>query len=122
MHFGKGERMAQIISIGSGLPPVLSFESSTNAAGFVQPMEELAADCERVAQELHTRLYNVQAYLRLNVDRGMENVVMEDWSVLPEIESRTAAYISLGSVSESLDNSLRNLRGIAGVITLEGLG
>lgn len=113
--FGKQMRVAQIISIGSGLPRPLSLETSTKAAAFVK---ELAANCETVAQELHTRLYNVQAYLRLNVDRGMENVVMEDWSSLGDIESHTEAYIAVASVSEFVDSSLRNLRGRVGTVTL----
>ena len=33
---------------------------------------------EGVAQELHTRLYNIQAYLRLNVERGIGDVAMEE--------------------------------------------
>jgi hypothetical protein len=114
----KERRVAQIISIGSGLPHALSLESSTGEAGFLRLVKELAADCETVAQELHTRLYNVQAYLRLNVDRGMENVGMEDWGVLGGIESHTGAYITVMSVSESVDTSLRNLRGRVGTVTL----
>jgi hypothetical protein len=116
--FGKDRRIAQIISIGSGSPHTLSLETSTKEAGFLRLVKELAADCETVAQELHTRLYNVQAYLRLNVDRGMESVGMEDWSILGDIESHTGAYITVASVSESLDTSLRNLRGRVGTVTL----
>jgi hypothetical protein len=116
--FGKDRRVAQILSIGTGLSHVLSLESSTREAGFNQLVNGLAADCEMVAQELHARLYNVQAYLRLNVDRGMENVVMEDWSELGDIASHTGAYIVVTSVSESLDTSLRNLRGRVGTVTL----
>jgi len=116
--FGKERRVTQIISIGSGLPQILSLETSTKEAGFLRLVKELGADCETVAQELHTRLYNVQAYLRLNVERGMENSCMEDWSVLGDIESHTGRYIAVASVSESLDRSLRNLRGRVGTVTL----
>jgi hypothetical protein len=116
--FGKDRRVAQILSIGSGLSHVLSVESSTKEAGLNRLMNKLAANCETVAQELHARLYNVRAYLRLNVDRGMENVVMEDWSELGDIASHTGAYIAVTSVSESLDISLRSLRGRVGTVTL----
>jgi hypothetical protein len=116
--FGNQMRVAQILSIGSGLPHVLSLESPTKGAGFNRLMNEVAADCETVARELHARLYNISAYLRLNVDRGMENVGMEDWSVLGDIESHTGAYIAVVSVSNSLDTSLRHLRGRVGTVTL----
>jgi hypothetical protein len=114
--FGEDRRVTQIISIGSGLHRVLSLESSTKEAGFGRL--ELAADCETVAQELHTRLYNVPVYLRLNVERGMENVVMEDWSVLGDVECHTGAYIAVASVSGAIDTSLRSLRRRVGTVTL----
>jgi hypothetical protein len=116
--FGKDRRVAQILSIGAGLPHVLSLGSSTKEAGLTRVVNGLAADCETVSQELHARLYHVQAYLRLNVDRGLENLVMEDWSELGDIASHTGAYIAVTSVSECLDTSLRNLRGRIGTATL----
>jgi hypothetical protein len=116
--FGKDRRVAQILSIGSGLSHVLSLESSTKEAGLNRLVNKLAADCETVARELHARLYNVQAYLRLNVEKGMENVVMDDWSGLGDIASHTGAYIAVTSVSESLDASLRSLRERVGTVTL----
>jgi hypothetical protein len=115
--FGKDQRVAQIISIGSGLPRVPSLDSSTKG-GLDRLMNGLATDCEMVAQELHARLYNVSAYFRLNVDRGMESLVMEEWSELGDIESHTEAYVAVASVSESLDLSLRNLRGRIGTVAL----
>jgi hypothetical protein len=116
--FGKERRVSQILSLGSGLSHVLSLESSMKEVGLNRLVNKLAADCETVAQELHARLYNVPAYLRLNVDRGMENVVMEDWSGLGDIASHTGAYVAVASVSESLDTSLRGLRERVGSITL----
>jgi hypothetical protein len=119
--FGKDQRVAQIISIGSGIPRVLSLDSSTKGEGLDRLMNGLATDCEMVAQELHARLYNVPAYLRLNVDRGMESLVMEDWSEFGDIESHTEAYVAVASVSESLDLSLRSLTGRTGTIALRQL-
>jgi hypothetical protein len=116
--FGKHRRVVQIISIGSGLPRVLSLDSSTKREGPNRLVNGLAPDCEAVAQELHARLYNVPAYLRLNVDRGMESLIMEDWSELGDIESHTEAYVAGASVSDSLDTSLRSLRGRTGTVTL----
>jgi len=116
--FGTETRLAQIISIGSGIPRVLSVNSETNQENVSRLLKDIATDCETVAQELHTRLYRVKAYLRLNVERGMEDVTMEDWSELGPIESHTGAYIAVASVSESLDISLRQLRERIGTVTL----
>jgi hypothetical protein len=116
--FGNKRRIAQIISIGSGLRPILSLDSETNRVNFGHPLKVIATDCEAVAQDLHTRLYNVGAYLRLNVERGMESITMEDWNELGAIESHTGAYIAVASVSKSLDTSLRHLRERIGTVTL----
>ena len=116
--FGTETRVAQIISIGSGIRPALSLDSEINEAIFSRLLKDIATDCEAVAQELHTRLYNINAYLRLNVEKGMENVTMEDWSELGAIESHTGAYITVASVSASIDTSLRHLRERIGTVTL----
>jgi hypothetical protein len=96
----------------------VSFHSDTNEANFSGLLRDIAMDCEAVAQELHTRLYNINAYLRLNVERGLENITIENWSELGGIESHTGAYIAVSSVSESIDTSLRHLREKVGAVTL----
>jgi hypothetical protein len=116
--FGNECRVAQIISIGSGIHPVLAMNSEANEATLSRLLNDIATDCEAVTQELHTRLYRVKAYLRLNVERGMEDITMEDWSGLGGIESHTGAYIAVASVSDSLDSSLRQLRERIGTVTL----
>jgi len=116
--FGNESRVAQIISIGSGIRPVLSINSEINEANLSRLLKDIAADCETVAQVLHTRFYNINAYLRLNVERGLENVTVEDWNELGAIESHTAAYIAVASISGSIDASLRRLREGVGTVTL----
>jgi hypothetical protein len=116
--FGSESRVAQIISIGSGIRPVFSVGSETNEANLSRLLKDIATDCEAVAQELHTRLYRIKAYLRLNIERGMEDITIEDWSELGAIESHTGAYIAVASVSESIDISLRHLRERIGTVTL----
>ncbi|KIM30321.1 hypothetical protein M408DRAFT_324460 [Serendipita vermifera MAFF 305830] len=71
--YGKDRRVAQIISLGCGLPRVLSV-NSLYEANANRLLKEIAADCEMVANELSTRLFNIDAYLRLNVNRGMETL------------------------------------------------
>jgi hypothetical protein len=116
--FGNESRVAQIISVGSGIHPILSMNSEANEANLSQLLKDIATDCEAVARDLHTRFYNINGYLRLNVERGMENVTMEDWNELGAIESHTGAYIAVTSVSASIDISLRHLRERIGTVTL----
>lgn len=114
--FGNDRRVAQILSLGCGLPRVLSLNYSS-VVDAQRLLKEVSADCEIVAQELSARLFNVDAYLRLSVDRGMEEVVM-DWNNLGSIESHTAAYIDKTGVSEALDSSLQHIKERIATVTL----
>jgi hypothetical protein len=71
-----------------------------------------------VAKELSTRLYDMDAYLRLNVDRGMENLLMNEWDDLGPIETHTSAYVERTEISEIIDASLRRIQAAAGTVTL----
>jgi hypothetical protein len=116
--FGPDRRVAQVLSIGSGLPRIISMELSADGEGAHRWLKEIATDCEMVAQELSTRLYTIDSYLRLNVDRGMEFVTMTDWNDLGPIESHTAAYIATATVTGALDISVRHLQERIGALTL----
>jgi hypothetical protein len=65
--FGKEKLVSQIVSLGCGHSHVSS--SHTDTEGVSRSVQEMAADCEAVAKELSTRLCDMDAYLRLNVDK-----------------------------------------------------
>jgi hypothetical protein len=115
--FGKDKLVAQIVSLGCGRSRVYSVEG-TNTEGVSESVQEMAADCEAVANELSTRLCDMEAYLRLNVDRGMETVLMDKWDDLGPIETHTSAYVETAEISGSIEASLRRLQGGTGSITL----
>lgn len=81
-------------------------------------MIDMASDCEITANELATRLSGINAYLRLNVERGMEGISMTDWTVLGSIEAHTSAYIEDPAIVGLLDASLRRLQKRTGTVTL----
>lgn len=116
--FGKDRRIAQIISLGSGRPRVLSLDKSTNVERLVRMARDMASDCEIVANELSSRFFGVNAYLRLNVDRGMENIRMNHWTTLGDIEAHTSSYVDDLPVTNLLDISLQRLQERIGTVTL----
>ncbi|KIM28907.1 hypothetical protein M408DRAFT_52045, partial [Serendipita vermifera MAFF 305830] len=63
--YGKNRRVAQILSLGCGIPHVLSV-GSYNKPDLDRTLREMAADCETVANELSARLLNIDVYVRLN--------------------------------------------------------
>jgi hypothetical protein len=112
--FGKEILASQIVSIGCGR----SLVSSLDTNGVNRLVQEMAADCEAVDKELSTRLCDMDAYLRLNVDRGMENLAMNEWDDLGSIVTHTGAYAETAVISEALEASLKRLQGGVGTISL----
>jgi hypothetical protein len=116
--FGKEKLVSQVVSIGCGRSHVSSMEAYTDTNGDIRLVQEMAAECEGVEKDLSTRLCDMGEYLRLNVERGMENLVMTEWDDLGPIESHTSAYIDTDMTSEALDSSLKHLQGRTGAVTL----
>ena len=116
--FGKEKLVAQIVSLGCGRSHISSVEKVTNTEGVSRSVDEMAADCEAVAKELSTRLCDMEAYLRLDVERGMENLLLNEWNDLGAIETHTSAYVETAEISESIEASLRSLQGGTGTVTL----
>jgi hypothetical protein len=116
--FGQDTRVAQVISLGSGLTRPVSLES---LSGTAEVLKGIAADCEVVANELSTRLCSIDAYLRLNVGRGMEDITLTDWSGLGAIDTHTSAYLATATVAQDLEASLRRLENRFGTVALRQL-
>jgi hypothetical protein len=111
-------RIAQIISLGSGAPPILTASTVTDPQGVAQVMQVMTADSEVVSRELSVRLFSNDAYIRFNVDRGLENVSLDDWSGLGEISNHTDEYLQRPGVTKDIDASLKRIRERIGTTTL----
>ena len=119
--FGDDRRVAQIISIGCGVPHALSLEGMTSRTVAERLLKEMPTDCHMVAKELAARLLNVDAYIRLSVERGMENIGIDDWNMLEEVEMCTISYVETQGVTQALETSLKHLRRRIGMVTLAQL-
>jgi hypothetical protein len=116
--FGKQKLVSQIISVGCGRSHVSSMEMYPNTEAVCRVVQEMAADCEMVDKDLSTRFCDMDAYLRLNVDRGMENLAMNQWDDVGPIGTHTSAYAETVAISEAVEASLKRLHGSTGTITL----
>jgi hypothetical protein len=116
--FGNERRVTQIISIGCGIPPVLSLEAMTEGAGASRLVKEIPTDCQMVATELAVRLYDVDAYLRLSVDKGIGNIEMDQWGMLGDMEAHTARYMESQTITHAIEASLNHLKQKSGTVTL----
>jgi hypothetical protein len=115
-QFGADMRVSTILSIGSGRPALMTLDGPAPSSN--ELLKGIVIDCERVARELATQLFNVDAYLRLNVDRGMESTEMKDWETLGIIEGHTETYLEISAVTKAIDSSLQKLQDKVGSLTL----
>jgi hypothetical protein len=97
---------------------VVSLEAVDSADVSSQLLKALYTDCETVASELFMRLVNVDAYIRLNVESGLEASSLDDWRGLGAIEQTTNAYVETSAVICLLEESLGYLQSRVGTATL----
>jgi hypothetical protein len=116
--FGREKLVAQIVSLGCGRSCLSSFQKGSDTEGAGQAVLEMREDCEAVAKELSTRLYDMDEYMRLDVDKGMDHLLMNEWADLGPIETHTSSYIEMVEISETIEASLRRLQEGSGNVTL----
>jgi hypothetical protein len=117
--YGDDQRVALILSIGSGVPPIMSLDSSSSLSCNIESLVMyIGTDCERVAREMGTQLITVDAYVRLNVNRGLEDVRFDDWSHISSIESCIKTYLEAPSATRVMDAVSEKIMRHTGSITL----
>jgi len=119
--FGNEKRLVQIVSIGCGVPPALSVEALISESGAGRLLREIPTECETIAKDLGTRLINVDAYLRLSVEKEIGQIEMTNWASLEEIETHTACYVETPAVIRALERSLKRLKERVGTVTVAQL-
>jgi len=85
-------------------------------------MARAVQDCERTANEISQHLSDVDAYLRLDVDKGLNDLKISDWHRLGAIESHTEVYVQSFPISDKIDKALGLLQSTSGNFTLGNLG
>ncbi|PVF93157.1 hypothetical protein CPB86DRAFT_877372 [Serendipita vermifera] len=102
--YGDDQPVALILSLGTGAPPVISLDSSSSLSQSVEVLVQyMAIDCERVAREMANQMIQVDAYVRLNVSQGLEQLRFDDWSCIGSIEGRIKAYLQAVAVTRAVD-------------------
>jgi hypothetical protein len=116
--FGDEKQVSLILSLGTGRPVVLSRPPNVDSIRNV--LTCMVLDSERVSRELSAQLSRVKAYLRLNVDHGMENLKMTDWleSELGSIMTHTDAYLDAPAIKNCISTSSKLLQERTGSISL----
>lgn len=128
-EFGTERYVGCILSIGTGKPDVTGLKQPGPfqrllPSDLIKVLQDIATDSETVATELEERYRNFSGlYHRLNVDRGLEDVALDEWERLGEVKSHTMAYLAGHNVSREIDEIVKALVGpSARTFTLGQLG
>ncbi|KAG9083841.1 hypothetical protein FRC06_004349 [Ceratobasidium sp. 370] len=120
--------LACVISIGAGHTNTVQIPKSNPfkrvlPSGVLAVMRSIAMDGERVAQEMAMRFRQAtDAYFRLNVDQGIQNIKASEWEKLSEVAAHTRAYTSHSETSEKINQAARAIRGRKAAISMAQIG
>ncbi|KAH8833157.1 hypothetical protein DL96DRAFT_710944 [Flagelloscypha sp. PMI_526] len=100
-----GHGIACIISVGSGLPSILSlFGDDSNF------FRRITEDCEQVANDLFRRFSKVPGlYWRLSVEQGMQDIDQADVQKVTEVLASTRSYLQMSRPSNDVDAMIKVL-------------
>lgn len=109
-----GRRIACVISIGTGLARVIKFPSSpkTSPLKLIETLKDMATESDRTAERVQRRFRNTKdTYLRFSVDRGLEDIGLEEWKNLGKVRTYTTGYLQQEPVSSCIDTVVAALLG-----------
>ena len=115
--FGDDAPVAGIVSIGTGqsgnvgLAKPDAFQKLI-PSDLIKVLKEIATDSGRVAEEMEQKYKNVPGlYNRLDVDRGLQSVSLDEWKRLGEVREHTKNYMRLEVNDKRIDNVVGVLNG-----------
>lgn len=116
-EFGRERMVSCIVSIGTGKPKVTGFKAPglfqrVIPSELIKVLVNMATDSEAEASAMKSRYQNCPGlYHRLNVERGLEEVSLEEWEKLGEVNAHTMAYLGDDTVSREIDMIVNALVG-----------
>jgi hypothetical protein len=98
-----------VISIGTGKPKVAGFQAPglfqrVLPLDLINVLASMATDSEAEALVMKARYQNCPGlYHRLNVERGLEGVALEEWKKLADVKTHTMAYLRGDDINNDVD-------------------
>ena len=116
-HFGSDALVTCVVSIGTGQPKISSYDKPgwvQNAAPtkLAHILGDIATECETTAEDMHKRCRNNPGiYYRLNVNRGLDAIQLDEWKRLPDVTEHTTKHLQLVQVKQQIENIVEALCG-----------
>ncbi|KIM32568.1 hypothetical protein M408DRAFT_183235 [Serendipita vermifera MAFF 305830] len=108
--FGDEKPVSLVLSLGSGQRKLFSSSESR-----ITRIMHVGGIVER---DLSHQLDSVPAYLRLNVDRGLETIENAHWHDIDPIITSTQVYLEMATITNFIDEAVRRVLRGDGSITL----
>ena len=115
--FGENAQVACVVSIGTG---------QSGSVGYAKPdafqkwlpiqlinvLQEIATDSGKTAEQMEQKYKHLPGiYYRLDVDRGLQSVSLDEWKRLGDVRLYTKNYMKLELVDKRIDNVIEALVG-----------
>jgi hypothetical protein len=116
-EFGPAREVSCIVSIGTGKSNVAGFKAPrlfqrALPIDLIKVLINMATDSEAEALAMKERYQNCPGlYHRLNVERGLEGVALEEWEKLPDVKTHTMAYLKQDDINADIDVIVDTLMG-----------
>ena len=101
-----------LVSIGTGLPALRPVRD--DVFGIWATLKDLATETEKTAQQFHrdkSHLDDEGRYYRFNVDRGLEEIGLEESKKKTEIAAATRRYVESQAVFKQMKACANNIAG-----------
>ena len=115
--FGEDAQVACIVSIGTGqsgsvdLAKPDAFQKLL-PIGLISVLEKIATDSGRTAEEMELRYKNIPGiYCRLDVDRGLQTISLDEWKKLGNVRFCTKNYMRQEVIDKRVDDVVKSLKG-----------
>ena len=114
--FGENAQVACVVSIGTGKSGNMAYDKPGTFQNLlptelIKVLKEMATDTGKAAEEMEQRYKNLSIYHRLDVDRGLQSVSLDEWKELGKVRLHTKNYMKMDLIDRRVDNIVEALIG-----------
>jgi len=109
-----GREIGCIISLGTGMPRVLSMQGSSlynswDPRDWVGVLTRIATLCDQTHQDMLRKRELRGKYFRFNVQQGMQTISLQEWTKLGEVATHTEVYLRDADIAPKFDDAIAKL-------------
>ena len=79
--------------------------------GLIKVLEKIATDTSKTAEEMEQKYKNVPGiYHRLDVNRGLQSISLDEWKRLGDVRAHTKNYVKLEVIDKHVDDVVSALQ------------